>query len=78
MRIAWNLLVNNGKKVGVEVSYPVTADMFENPEDDWLATASSRHRARAEVNIKKLSAEERAQFREQLNTKIWISGSAMM
>ena len=30
----------------------VTADMFENPEDDWLAT----------VNIKILSVEERAQF----------------
>ena len=30
------------KKVGVEVSYSVTADMFENPADDWLATASSR------------------------------------
>ena len=57
VRISWNLLVcriNNGKKVGVEVSYPVTADMFENPEDDWLASASSRARARVEVNIKKL------------------------
>ena len=39
------------KKTGVDVSYPVTADRFENPEDDWLATASSRARARAEVNI---------------------------
>ena len=37
--------------------------MFENPEDDWLATASSRARARVEVNIKKLSADERAQLR---------------
>ena len=51
------------KKVGVEVSYPVTADMFENPEDDWLATVSSRARARIEVNIPKLSCDERAQFR---------------
>ena len=51
------------KQVGVEVSCPVTADVFENPEDDWLATASSRARARVEVNIKKLSADERAQFR---------------
>ena len=33
------------KKVGVEVRYPVTADMFENPEDEWLAAASSRARA---------------------------------
>ena len=51
------------KKVGVEVRYPVTADMFENPEDDSLAAATSRARARVEVNIKKLSADERAQFR---------------
>ena len=51
------------KKVGVEVSYPGTADMFLNSEDDWVATASSRARARVEVNIKKLSADERAQFR---------------
>ena len=50
------------KKVGVEVSYPVTVDMFENPGNDWLATASSRARACVEVNIKKLSADERAQF----------------
>ena len=42
------------KQVGVEVSYPVTADMFEITENDWLATASSRARARVEVNIKKL------------------------
>ena len=40
----------------------MTADMFENPENDWLATASSRARARVEVN-KKLSADDRAQFR---------------
>ena len=39
------------------------ADMFENPGDDWLATASSSARARVEVKIKKLSADERAQFR---------------
>ena len=51
------------EKVGVEVSYPVTADMFEKPEDDWLATASPRARARVEVNIKKLTADERALFR---------------
>ena len=66
------------KKNGVEVSYPVTADMFENHEDDWLAAASSRARARVEVNIKKLSAEERVHSVEQLNTKKWISGPAMM
>ena len=41
----------------------MTANMFENPENDWLATASSRARARFQVNIKKLSADERAQFR---------------
>ena len=50
------------RKVGVEVSYLVTAEMFENPEDDWLAAASSKARARVEVNIKKLSSDERAQF----------------
>ena len=37
------------EKVGVEVSYLVSADVFKNPEDDWLATASSRARARDEV-----------------------------
>ena len=42
------------KKVGVEVSYPVTVDMFGNPDNYWLATASSRARARVEVNIRKL------------------------
>ena len=57
------------RKVGVEVSHPVTAEMTENPEDDWLATASSRA-----LNIKKLSSDERA----QLNTRKWISGSAMV
>ena len=40
----------------------MTADMFENPENDWRATASTRARARVEVNIKNLSADERAQF----------------
>ena len=42
------LITKQWKKIGVELSYPVTADMFENPEDDWLATASSRARARPE------------------------------
>ena len=67
------------KKVGVEVSYPVTADMFENPEDDWLATASSRARARVEVNIKKLSAEECAQFRAAQHKEMdqWISNDVI-
>ena len=66
-------------KVGVEVSYPVTADMFENPEDDWLATASSSARARVEVNIKKLSAYERAQFRaaQDKERDQWISNDAI-
>ena len=82
VRIAWNLLVcriNNGKEVGVEVSYPVTADMFANPEDDWLAAASSRARARVEVNIKKLSAEERAQFRAAQGKEMdqWISNDVI-
>ena len=50
-------------KKPAEASYLVTAEMFENPEDDWLATASSRARGRVEVNIRKLSSDERAQFR---------------
>ena len=67
------------KKVGVEVSHPMTADMFEKPEDDWLATASSRARARVEVNIKKLSAEERAQFRAAQHKEMdqWISNDVI-
>ena len=67
------------KGVGVEVSYPVTADMFENHEDDWLATASSRARARVEVNIKKLSADERAQFRAAQDKEMdqWISNDVI-
>ena len=43
------------EKFGVEVSCPVTVDMFENPENDRLATASFKARARVE--------DERAQFR---------------
>ena len=59
VRAAWNLLVcRTMGKVGVEVSHPMTADKFEHPENDWLATASSRARARVEVNILKLSADE--------------------
>ena len=57
----------------------MTADRFENPEDDWLATASSRARARAEVNIKKLSADERAQFRAAQDKEMdqWISNDVI-
>ena len=45
----------------------MTADMF--------ATASSRARARVEVNIKKLSADECAQFRAAQHKEMdhWIS-----
>ena len=61
------------------MSYPVTADMFANPEDDWLATASSRARARVEMNIKKLSADERAQFRAAQGKEMdqWISNDVI-
>ena len=62
------------RKDGVEVSYPVTVEMFENPEDDWLATASFRARARVEVNTKKLSSDES----EPSLARRWISGSATM
>ena len=62
------------RNIGVEWSCPVTAEMFENPEEDWPATASSRALARVEVNIKKFSSGKRAQFKERR----WISGSAMM
>ena len=67
------------KKVGVEVSCPVTADMFENPENYWLATTSSRARTRVEVNIKKLTADERAQFRAAQGKEIdqWISNDVI-
>ena len=52
---------------------------FENPEDDWLATASSRARARVEVNIKKLSVDERAQFRAAQHKEMdqWISSDVI-
>ena len=58
------------EKVGVEVSYPVTADIFETPEDD-----SSRFRARVKVNIKKFPPVERAQFRAAPGKEMdqWIS-----
>ena len=53
----------------------MNAEMFENPEGDWLATASSRVRARVEVNLKKLSYDERAQFRAVQSKEMdqWIS-----
>ena len=53
--------------------------MFENPEDDWLATASSMARARVDVNIKKLSSDERAQFRaaQRKETDQWISNDVI-
>ena len=53
--------------------------MLENPENDWLATASSRARARVEVNIKKFSADERAQFRAVQDKEMdqWISNDVI-
>ena len=57
----------------------MTEDMFENPDDDWLATASSRARSRVEVNIKKPSADERAQFRAAQRKEMdqWISNDVI-
>ena len=59
--------------------YLVTADMFKNPEDDKLAAASSRARARDEVNMKKLSAEERAQCRAAQHKEMdqWVSNDVI-
>ena len=67
------------RKVGVEESYLVTAKMFENPENDWLATASSRDRARVEVNIRQLSHGERSEFRsaQEKETDQWISNDVI-
>ena len=58
---------------------PCDCGNFENPEDDWVATASSRARARVEVNIKKLSADERAQFRAAQDKEIdqWKSNDVI-
>ena len=44
-----------------------------------LATASSKALARVEVNIKKLSADERAQFRAAQNKEMdqWISNDVI-
>ena len=63
------------KKGWCRSELPCDADMFENPEDQLLATASSMACARVEVNIKKLSAEERAQFRAAQHKEMdqWIS-----
>jgi len=48
---------------------------LETPEDDWLATSSSRARARVDVSIRKLSSDELAQFRSVPNKDMdqWIS-----
>ena len=53
------------EKVGVEVSYPVTADTFENPEDDWLATASSRDRARVACTVSSSSRQRNGSVDKQ-------------
>ena len=62
------------EKFGVEVSYPVTTEKFEIPEDD-----SSRVRARVKVNIKKLSSDERAQCRAPQGKEMdqWISNDVI-
>ena len=70
MRVPWSLLTRR-RNHGVEVRYLVTAELFEQPEDDWLSTASSRARVRVEVIIRKLSSG-------LLKAERWISGSAMI
>ena len=50
--------------------------MFENHEDDWLATASSRDRVRFEVHIKKLTSDERAQLQDKEMDQ-WISNDVI-
>ena len=72
VRIAWNLLVcriNNRKKVGVEVSLKTTG----------LLLRHFSARARVEVNIKKLTADERAQFRAAQHKEMdqWISNDVI-
>ena len=61
-------------KIVVEVSYPVTTEKFEIPEDD-----SSRIRARVLMNIKKLSSDERAQCRAPQSKEMdqWISNDVI-
>ena len=81
VRIAWNLLVcrmDNEKRL-VSKCYLVNSDMFENPGDDWLATASSGARARVDLNIDKLTADERAQFRAAQHQEMdqWISNDVI-
>ena len=78
-RLSNKQLKKVGVEVCVEVSYPVTADMFEKPVNDWLANASSRARARVEVNINNVSADERAQFRaaQDKDTEQWISNDVI-
>ena len=81
VRVAWNLFVrqrNHGKNC-VEVSHPVTAEILGKPEDAWFVTASSRARARVEVNIKKWSSGERAQVRSAQGKKMdqWIGNDVV-
>ena len=66
------------EKVGVEVSCFVTAKM-KTPEVDWLATASSKARARVEVNVKKLLSDERARFGAAPGKEMdqWVSNDAI-
>ena len=53
--------------------------VLKNPDGDWLAAASSRARARVEVNIKKLSADDRAHFRAAQVQEMdqWISNDVI-
>ena len=61
------------------MGYPVTAETFANPGCGWLATASSMTRARVEVNNKKLSSDERAQFQAAQSKEMdqWISNDVI-
>ena len=66
------------KKVGGEVSYLVTAELFENREDDWLATGVIQASCTCRGEHQKAMFWTSVHSFEQLKARRWISGSAVM